>query len=148
MSEKFDSNLIINIKVSYFFVSLLLLMHLGGALLVGLIPLVWSLKGLLWVALAVSVVRVWRLHVSRTSPHAITALELDHEGTCSVRRGQTGPWQVCERFQAVVHPWMAILLLRCEGRRWPIGLVIAADAVEPEPFRRLRARLRLQTRAA
>jgi hypothetical protein len=43
---------------------------------------------------------------------------------------------------------MAILLLRCEGRRWPLGLVIAADAVDPEPFRRLRARLRLQTRAA
>lgn len=148
MSEKFDSNLIINIKVSYFFTSLLFLMHLGGALLVFLLPLAGLLKGLLWVALVVSVVMGWRLHISRTSPHAITALKFDHEGTCSVRRGLAGPWHLCPRFQAVVTPWLAIFLFRWEGRCWPVGLVIAADAVEPEPFRRLRARLRLQNPAA
>lgn len=148
MSEKFDSNLIINIKVSYFVMGLLFLIHLGGALLVGLLPLVGLLKGLLWAALVVSIAMGWRLHVSHTSPYAITALEFDHEGTCSVRRGPTGPWHLCARFQAVVTPWLVIFLFRWESQRWPIGLVLAADAVEPEPFRRLRARLRLQNPAA
>jgi len=148
LSEKFNSNLIINIKVSYFVASLLLLMHLGGALLVSLLPLVGILKGLLWAALAASIAIGWRLHVSRASPQAITALECDHEGICSVRRGPTGPWRLCTRFQAVVTPWLAIFLFRWEGRRWPAGLVLAADAVEPEPFRRLRARLRLQNPVA
>lgn len=148
MSERFDSNLIINIKVSYLVAGLLLLIHFGGALLIGLVPLSWPLKGLAWIALAASSVLAWQRHISRASRHAITALELDGEGICAVRRGREGPWQTCERFRAVVHPWMVIFLLREEGRRWSTGLVIAVDAVEPEPFRRLRARLRLQTRAA
>lgn len=148
MSEKFDSNLIINIKVSYLVAGLLLLLHFGGALLIGLVPLSWLFKILVWTALAVSLIVAWQRHINRASPHAITALELDREGICAVRRGREGPWQTCERFRAVVHPWMVIFLLREGGRRWPTGLVMAADAVEPEPFRRLRARLRLQTRAA
>lgn len=148
MSEKFDSNLIINIKVSYLVTGVLLLIHFGGALLIGLVPLSWLFKILLWAALAASLIVAWQRHISRTSAHAITALELDREGICAVRRGPAGPWRTCERFQAVVHPWTVIFLLREQGQRWPAGLVMAADAVEPAPFRRLRARLRLQTPAA
>lgn len=139
MSEKFDSNLIINIKVSYL---------VTGALLIGLVPLSWLYKSLFWAALAVSLMLAWQRHISRTSSHTITALELDHEGICAVRRGPAGPRRTCERFQAVVHPGMVIFLLREQGRRWPTGLVMAADAAEPAPFRRLRARLRLQNPAA
>lgn len=149
MSEKFDSNLIINIKVSYIVTGVLLLIHFGGALLISLVPLFWPFKILLWAALATSLVVVWQCHISRTSLHAITALELDREGVCAIRRGPVGLWRTCERFQAVVqHPWVVIFLLWEQDRRWPAGLVMAADAVEPAPFRRLRARLRLQTPAA
>ena len=148
MLERFDSNLIINIKVSYLLLTLLLVAHLGSALLVALVPLAWPLKGLFWVALAVSAVETWRRYGARTVRAAVTGFELDREGYCSVRWGPEGVWQAYEVAQAVVHPWLVILLLRKEGRRRPLGLVIVADAVEPEPFRRLRARLRLQTRAA
>lgn len=150
MSERFDSNLIINIKVSYLLLTLLLVMHLGSALLVALVPMAWPLKGLFWVALVASAVEIWRRYGARTARAAVTGLELDREGYCSVRRGPEaeGVWQAYEVAQAVVHPWLVILLLRSEGRRRPLGLAIAADAVEPEPFRRLRARLRLRTRAA
>ena len=148
MSERFDSNLIINIKVSHFLLILLFVAHLGSALLVAFVPLAWPLKGLFWVALVASAVETWRRYGARTARSAITGLELDHEGYCSVRRRPEDAWQAYEVAQAVVHPWLVILLLRKEGRRRPLGLVIAADAVEPEPFRRLRARLRLQTRAA
>ncbi len=148
MSERFDSNLILNIKVSYFLMILLLVMHLGGAMVVSLVALAWPLKVLLWIGLTVSAVQAWRRYGTRTTPAAVTGFELDGEGCCSVRRGPAGVWQTCTLVQAVVHPWLVILLLRSEGRRWPSGLAIAADAVDPEPFRRLRARLRLQTRAA
>ena len=148
MSERFDSNLIINIKVSYLLLTLLLAMYLGSALLVTLVPLAWPLKGLFWVALAVSAVETWRRYGARTVRAAVTGFELDREGYCSVRWGPEGVWQAYEVAQAVVHPWLVILLLRKQGRHRPLGLVIVADAVESEPFRRLRARLRLQTRAA
>ncbi len=148
MSERLDSNLIINIKVSYLLLTLLLVAHLGSALLVALVPLAWPLKGLLWAVLVVSAAEIWRRYGARTARSAITGFELDREGYCSVRRRPEDAWQAYEVAQAVVHPWFVILLLRREGRRWPLGLVIAADAVEPESFRRLRARLRLQTRAA
>ena len=38
--------------------------------------------------------------------------------------------------------------LRLESRRWPVNLVIVADAVEPEPFRRWRVALKLQVAPA
>ena len=157
MSERFDSNLIINIKVSHFLLILLFVAHLGSVLLVTFVPLAWPLKGLFWVALVASAVETWRRYGARTARPAITGLELDREGYCSVQRGPEGTWQAYEVAQAVVHPWLVILLLREEGGGGavgggggggPLGRVIAADAVEPEPFRRLRARLRLQTRAA
>jgi hypothetical protein len=43
-----------------------------------------------------------------------------------------------------VHPWLTLMTLRLENRRWPLKLMIAADAVEPEPFRRWRVALKFQ----
>lgn len=69
---------------------------------------------------------------------------MDGEGVVSVRFAGSEVWRICRITSRFVHPWMTLLSLRLESRRWPVNLVIAADAVEPEPFRRWRAALKLQ----
>lgn len=148
MSEKFDSRLIINIKVSRSLIAVLTAMHLGGMALVLLVPLPFLLTIGLLVALAAGLAGSLGAHGWRRASRAITAFELDHEGLCSVRLGQEPDWRECDVLRAVIHPALVLLWLRIKGRRWPTGLVLAGDAVEAEAFRRLRARLPLETRAA
>lgn len=148
MSEKFDNRLIINIKDSPILTGVLLTIHLGGMLLVVLVSLPWWLRIGLAGALAASMAISLGRHGWRRASRAITAFELDHEGIASIREGRDSNWRECTIRRAVIHPGIALLWLHVNGRRWPCSLVLAADAVEPEAFRRLRARLLLETRAA
>ena len=148
MSERFDNNLIVKIKVSYALMVLLAAVHIGGALLIGVVPLYGLFKTGLWALLAASAVHAIRLHGLRTASRALVELELDTEGLCSVRQNRDAHWRAAEIVQTLVHPWLVMLVLKPEGRARRLSLVIAADAVEAEAFRRLRARLRLQIRAA
>lgn len=148
MSEKFDSRLIINIKVSRALIAILAAIHLGGMVLVLLVPLPFLLTPVLLIALVANLADALGTHGWRRTNRAITAFELDHEGLCSVQLGQKPDWHECDVLRAVIHPGLVLLWLRIKGRRWPSGLVLAGDAVEPEAFRRLRARLPLETRAA
>ena len=79
---------------------------------------------------------------------AVHAIELDNEGMFSVRLAGSEIWQPARMTGRFVHPWFTLMTLRLESRRWPINLVIAADAVDPEPFRRWRVALKLQTAGA
>ena len=148
MSERFDSNLIVKIKVSYALMALLAGVHLGGAMLIGVVPLHGFFKTGLWALLIASAVHAIRLHGLRTAPRALVELELDTEGLCAVRQNGDADWRAAEIVQSLVHPWLVMLVLKPEGRPRRASLVIPADAVEAEAFRRLRARLRLQIRAA
>lgn len=148
MSENFDSNLIIEIKVSYLTVAVLGVAHLGAGLLAMTVPLPWLARFALWGLLAVSLVGTARRHGWRAGPGAVTGLELDREGLCALRGGHSGGWRNGEIVRALVHPWGVLLTVRLDGRRRPAYVTIPADAVAAEPFRRLRARLRLESRAA
>ena len=68
---------------------------------------------------------------------------MDDEAVVSVRFAGTDGWHVCQITSRYVHPWVTLLSLEIESRRWPVNLVIAADAVESEPFRRWRVALKL-----
>jgi len=148
ITEKFDSRLIINIKVSRTLIATLAAIYLGGMALVLLVSLPFLLTVALLVTLTASMAQSLRTHGWRQTSRTITAIELDHEGLCSVRLGQEPGWRECDVLRAVIHPGLVLLWLRIKGRRWPTGLVLAGDAVEPEAFRRLRARLPLEIRAA
>ncbi len=148
MSERFDNNLIVKIKVSYTLVAVLAGVHLCGALLISVVPLPGFLKTGLWALLVASAVHAIRLHGLRSASRALVELELDTEGLCSVRQNRDANWRAAEIVQSLVHPWLVMLVLKPEGRRRRVSLVLPADAVEAEAFRRLRARLRLQIRAA
>lgn len=107
------------------------------------VPVAWSIRLILWTLLGVSLYRYLRIHAWRQGASAIEALELDGEGLVSVRFTGKDNWHVCQVANRFVHPWLTLLSLNIEGRRWPVGLAIAADAVEPEPFRRWRVALKL-----
>jgi len=148
LSQKSDNNLIININVSYILAGILLFVDLGGILLITLTPLVWAFRVGIWALLVWSLYRSLRVHAWRNVPSAIRALEIDNEGMAAVYfAGDTG-WRSARITAWFVHPWLTLLSLRVEGRKMPANLAIAVDAVEAEPFRRLRVRLKLRIAVA
>jgi hypothetical protein len=72
---------------------------------------------------------------------------MDSESYVAVRYVGEELWHSARITLRFIHPWLTVMSLRVEGRRWPVNVVIAVDAVEPEPFRRWRAALKLQTEA-
>jgi hypothetical protein len=137
-----ESNLILNIKVSRFLAGALLLVHLGGIALLMAVPVAWPVRLALWALLGMSLYRSLRVHAWRQGPSAIEAIEMDGEGAVSVRYAGMDGWHACQITSRFVHPWLTLLSLKIESRRWPASLAIAADAVEPEPFRRWRVALK------
>lgn len=123
-----------------------LALHLGGMVLVAAVPMLWLVRFSLWGALGWSLYYCLVTHAWRSGPAAITNIELDNEGMASVRLAGSETWQPAQIASRFVHPWLTLMSLRLESRRWPVNLVIAADAVEPEPFRRWRVALKLQVR--
>lgn len=119
--------------------------HLGGVLVAAAIPVVWAVRWGLWAALGWSLYCSLLTHAWRSGPLAIDAIELDNEGVASVRLARDpAVWYSARITSRFIHPWLTLMSLRLESRRWPVNLVIAADAVEPEPFRRWRVALKLQ----
>ena len=148
MSQRFDSNLTLRINASKSLVCVFLFVHLGAALLLGIVPLNGLIRGTLWLCLGWSLYHSMRVHALRTADDAIEVFEMDSDGDCYVQHKGAGERQPCRVTHCLVHSGVVLLTLRRDGRRWPVNLVIAADAVEAEPFRRLRARLKLQSAAA
>jgi hypothetical protein len=142
--KKSGTNLILKIKVSRFLAGIILAIHLGGMVLVAVTPMAWSVRLMLWGLLGWSIYYSLATHAWRSARHAITAIELDSEGVTSVRFAGSEVWQPVQITSRFVHPWLTLMTLRLEGRRRPLSLAIAADAVEPEPFRRWRVALKFQ----
>ena len=143
MFPRSESNLILNIKVSRLLTSVLLLVHLGGMALLLSVHVAWPVRLALWALLGMSLYWSLRIHAWRNGPSAIDAIEMDGEGEVSVRFAGMDGWHVSQVTSRYVHPWLTLLTLKIESRRWPVSFAIAADAVEPEPFRRWRVALKL-----
>jgi hypothetical protein len=140
-----ESNLILNIKVSRFLAGILLFVHLGGMLILLAVPVAWLVRLIPWTLIGMSLYRSLLNYACRQGPTAIETIEMDSEGVVSVRFAGKDAWHVCQIASRFVHPWLTLLSLNIEGRRWPVSLAIAADAVEPEAFRRWRVALKLHT---
>lgn len=148
MSQKYAINLILNIKVSRLLAGIFFVVHLGAMILAAVIPTGWPMCLVLWGLLGWSLYYSMITHAWRTGSLAVQAIELDNEGVASVRLAGSETWQPARITSHFVHPWLTLMSLRLESRRWPVNLVIAADAVEPEPFRRWRVALKLQAAQA
>ena len=127
---------------------MLLFVHLGGMVLLTAVPVAWPVRLTLGALLGMGLYRSLRIHAWRQGPSAIEAIEMDGEGVVSVRFAGKDGWHACRIISRFVHPWLTLLSLKIESRRWPVSLAIAADAVEPEAFRRWRVALRFRTAAA
>lgn len=112
--------------------------------LVAAIPVAWWFRVVLWAVLGGSLYHSLITHAWRSGPMGIQTIELDNEGVVSVRMARSDSWLPARITSRLVHPWITLISLRLESHRWPVNLAIAADAVEPEPFRRWRAALKLQ----
>jgi hypothetical protein len=148
LSQRFDSNLTLRINASTSLAGIFLFVHLGAALLLGVVPLNGIIRAMLWLCLGWSLYYSLRVHALRTAVDAIEVFEVDSDGDCYVQPKGAEEQQPCRVTNCLVHSGVVLLTLRRDGRRWPVNLIIAADAVEAEPFRRLRARLKLQSAAA
>ncbi len=122
---------------------MLLFVHLGGMALLTAVPVAWPVRLALWTLLGMSLYRFLCSHVWRQGPSAIETIEMDGEGAVSVRFAGKDDWHACRITSRFVHPWLTLLSLKIDSRRWPVNLAIAVDAVEPEAFRRWRVALKL-----
>lgn len=148
MSAKSPDSLRLDLGASRTLAAVLIVVHGGAVAIAALLPLALPVRIAVIALVLASVYRAVRDHALRWGGTAITAFVLDDGDSCTVRRGGADGWEQARLLDRWVHPQLTILVVRCRGRRWPSNIVIAADAVPAEAFRRLRVRLRLQTAAA
>ena len=122
----------------------MLFVHLGGMALLMFVPIGWTIRIVAGGLMGWSLYRSLCAHALRQGPLAITAIELDSEGVAALRFAENETWHSAQIVSRFVHPWVTLMALRVESRRWPVNLVIAVDAVEPESFRRWRVALKLR----
>lgn len=119
----------------------------------GALLLLWSLKmsgipaAALAAALSISLYTSVRRHGLRKGPQAIRSFSLDEEDNCAIHRRGDDEGRPCVITRQFVQPWVTILMLRITGHRTSEALVLARDALDPDSFRKLRARLRLRNPA-
>lgn len=121
----------------------LFVLHAGAGVLAATLPVAIAIRIALTAVIGVSLYRAVRLHGTRRSPDAVLGVMSSGDGDWAVRRRGTLDWQPARLVDRWVQPWLTLLVLRCETRRAPTHVVICADAVPVDAFRRLRVRLRL-----
>jgi toxin CptA len=147
LSKNSENNLILKINVSRSLAAILVLTHLGAMILVAVAPVAWPLRPGVWALLVWSLYRSVRRHALRRGPDAVEEIEIDAAGELSVRLAGSATWRTGRLAASFVHPWLMLVSLRLDGRKWPVHVVAAADAVEPGVFRRWRVALRLRAAA-
>jgi hypothetical protein len=145
--EKSSDKVVLELGISWTLAAALIVVHVGAAAIALSMPLAISLRLALTALVAVSLYRALWGHALRRSPDAIIAVELDaEEDVCAVRR-RVSDWQTGRLINRWAHPLLTLLVVKCDGSRWPVNVVIPTDAVAKETFRRLRVRLKLRTSA-
>jgi hypothetical protein len=139
--ESYGNSLILNIKVSRSLALLMIALHAVSGVLLFLTDLPIWLSCALTAMLCMSVYRVLGLHAFRHRHTAIETLRLTPEGALLLKLVGSDAWVTAHVRSRFIHPALMLLQLGVEEGRWPRSLVVAADAVEPDAFRRFRAAL-------
>lgn len=158
MSLPFDATLTLALKRSPALIVLVCAMHVGAYAIVWLMPMAIYLRVGVAIAVIVSLGHTLVRHARLVSlanrlpvwlrPRVVDAVEWDAAGNWSIRYVASTQWHPCALREHWLHPWLVILRLRPETGRGTATVLIVADAVAADGFRRLRARLRLQVAAA
>jgi toxin CptA len=131
----------VDLRPSRYVCVVLIAVHTAVAAIVAPLELLpWS-KGILLAAVGVSLVRALRRHAWLRSADAITAMEFEDEKTVVRRRdGRGEPAHLLG--STYISPFLTVLNLRVAGNIFPQHVIIVADNVEQDTFRRLRVWLR------
>jgi hypothetical protein len=116
-------------------------LHAGAiVLLVALsIPVITKLLG--------GIVLVLGFYIAWRTSRRLRGLAVDSDGEWTIHlRGDEGP-RPCVPTPHLITESLVLLSARVEGRRCPLTAAVAADSLEDDAFRRLRARLRLRNPA-
>lgn len=158
MSTPFDATLTLEFKRSPSLIAALSIMHIGALGIVAIVPMHGLVRAALMLFALVSATRALlhhgrlRIRLPRTlqwlAPRVVAAIEWDSAGNWSIRYASAPTWLTCELREHWWQPWLVILRLYVEPDGRCRSVLIPADALAPDEFRRLRARLRLQTAAA
>ncbi len=140
MWKESDKKLVVRLGSSPPLSALLLLMHLGAWASILIVPMSWYSKALLVIVVGISLRGSLLAHGLRQGSGAIVELELQ-ENDCAVRLANMAPWIPCSLAGHFVHPWLVVLRLKMEGRRWPVNVVVVRGAAGEPTFRQLRVRL-------
>ncbi|MDD5241781.1 MAG: hypothetical protein PHG47_08700 [Sulfuricella sp.] len=134
--------LTVAVGASRWLAGLLAGMHGFAAVMCWLVPLPLWFAVLLTVLLAGSAWHVLRRDGFRTLPNSLVAVRLHADGRCAFKiRGET--WhQATLLGSSFVSPYLTVLNLQPEGKRFARHLVILPDAVNAADFRRLRVWLK------
>ncbi len=125
---------------------LLLGMHAAAALLALSVPLDMPVRLVLLAAVAASLAYHGNREILRRSRNSVQAVHLAADGTFSIRFGSS--WLQAEvQGSSFVRPWLTVLHLKPQGRRFGMPLVLLPDMLRTEDFRRLRVWLRWSGRS-
>lgn len=122
--------------------ALLAALH-GVALLLALtVEMPFWAKCLFGLLIVASAAHAILLHAWQALPHAIVGLEMSEDCRAWIidRADVAHPAALLP--SSVVTPWLTVLNLREQGKRWPRALVIVPDRVDADLYRRLRVWLR------
>jgi len=116
--------------------------HFVAAVLLWVVPLPVSVKAVITLAIAVSLVFFLARDAALHATNAIVALEIGEDDTVSYQ-SRGGEWVVCKLLgSSHVSQRLTIVNLQPRGRRWTRRVILVPDNVDPRDFRRLRMWLR------
>jgi hypothetical protein len=119
--------------------------HVLAALAVTLCDVALAATALTLTALVLSLVRHWRLHISRTDPRAIVTV-LEHRGEWEIVRRDGAVTSAQLHGESLLSYPLVILLFRIPDARLTRAVVLPLDSLSYEQHRRLRVRLTLLRR--
>jgi len=143
LSRKYATPLRLDIASSRMMGEWVMLVHAMPILLLPALPTSGWLSLAVTAALFVSLVRTWRLQVSRHHPDAVCSMVWGEGKDCLLSLHSGGQEEVSMGAQAFILPWLVILHFNSR-RRHMRYLVLLPDMLDRQVFRKLRVRLKVE----
>ncbi|MBI3898603.1 MAG: hypothetical protein HY308_09940 [Gammaproteobacteria bacterium] len=148
MYKKSPDNISLELRASPLLALVFVLTHTGALIFALLLPLPVAVRVALSFTLLISLYRTLRQHVWRRGPNAVVGIaSASVPGEYTIRFAGSNAHYAGKLMSRWLQPWLTILVVRLADRRWPVSVIIPADAVTAENFRRLRVQLRLNSAA-